>query len=294
MNLNYDITIITLSSVKKLVILILSQFLASIAIAENRELSLWEFGVGALPFRTDNYRGSPQNKWYLFPLVSYTYRGENVEAENGYVRGHILRAGNLTLDLSFSLGLNVNSDADRLRSGMKDLDPTIELGPMVRYYLWRSKDNNQFLNLEMPYRAVYTTNLTYLDHVGYYSIPYLNYLTRARSATAGWATELSVGPQYGSGNFHNHFYGVTSGEATATRQAYRGRRGYSGVSGSVVLSKRLGQVLILPFLRYDYLDGAVYQDSPLFKNRHYTFFGVGLIWYFARSDRAQEAPTMVK
>ncbi len=292
--MNYSAKVLTLVRVKKIFILLLSQCFALSARAEVQELRLWEFGVGALPFRADNYRGSPQNKWYLFPLVSYTYRGANVEAENGYVRGHIFRSGNLTLDLSFSIGLNVNSDADRLRNGMEDLDPTFELGPMVRYYLWRSRDNNNFLNLEMPYRAVYTTNLTYVDHVGYYSIPYLNFLTRARSATGGWAAEFSLGPQYGSGNYHNHFYGVSSGDATATREPYRGRRGYGGVSTGVILSKRIGQVLVLPFFRYDYLDGAVYQDSPLFQNRHYTFFGVGLIWYFARSARAQEAPTMVK
>ncbi len=278
----------------KILFIVLFPIFISVSHAKDQELSLWEFGVGALPFRADNYRGSPQNKWYLFPLLSYTYRGRNVEAENGYVRGHILRAGNFTLDLSFSIGLNVNSDADRLRNGMEDLDPTFELGPMARYYLWRSADNNHFLNLEMPYRAVYTTNLTYVDHVGYYSIPYLNYLTRARSATGGWATELSLGPQYGSGNYHDHFYGVNPRQVTSTREAYRGKRGYGGVSASVIVSKRIGQVLVLPFFRYDYLDGAVYQDSPLFKNRHYTFFGVGLIWYFARSARAQEAPTMVK
>lgn len=262
--------------------------------AENKELPLWELGVGALPFRADNYRGSPQNKWYLFPLISYSYRGRNVEAENGYVRGHIIKAGKFTLDLSLSLGLNVNSDSDRLRNGMRDLDPTFELGPILRYYLWKSEDENHFVNLEMPYRAVYTSNLKYVDHVGYYSIPYIHYLTRARQETYGWAAELTIGPQYGSAGYHHHFYGVNSEDENAERRSYSGKRGYGGTSLGMVISKRLGQFLVLPFFRYDYLDGAVYQDSPLFKNRHYTFFGVGLIWYFARSAREQEAPTMVK
>jgi outer membrane protein len=275
--------------------LLFTLFLAPVALAaKTRDLPLWEFGVGALPFRADNYRGSPQNKWYFLPLLSYTYRGKNVEAENGYVRGHLVRAGKFTLDLSVALGLNVNSDSDRLRYGMRDLDPTIELGPMVRYYLWKSADENHYINLEMPYRAAYMTNLTYADHVGYYSIPYVNYLARPRPATFGWSVELSLGPQYGSGGYHHHFYGVNFCDVRPERPEYRGRRGYGGTSLGLVLSKRLGPVLVLPFFRYDYLDGAVYDDSPLFANRNYTFFGVGIVWYFARSEKGQQAPTMVK
>ena len=59
-------------------------------------------------------------------------------------------------------------------------------------------------------------------------------------------------------------------------------------------NKRIGDFLILPFLRYDYLDGAVYKGSPLYKNAHYTFLGVGLVWYFSHSKDVQTAPTMVK
>jgi hypothetical protein len=52
--------------------------------------------------------------------------------------------------------------------------------------------------------------------------------------------------------------------------------------------------LIIPFFRYDYLDGAVYNESPLYKNANYTFFGVSLVWFFAHSEKKQGAPTMVK
>jgi len=259
-----------------------------------KELPLWEVGFGVLPLRTDHYRGSPQHKWYLFPLPSYVYRGKNVEAENGYVRGHIYKLGNFTFDLSLSIGLNVNSDANHLRKGMDNLDPTFELGPIVRYPLWKAQDGNSLINLEMPYRAVYTTNLQYIDHIGYYSIPYLNYLTRASEKTFGWSSEISLGPQYGSQSFHQHFYGVTTKFVTSERSYYHAKRGYSGTQLALVLSKRVNNILILPFIRYDYLDGVAYQDSPLFKSRHFTLFGIGLIWYFGHSQEKQQAMNMVK
>lgn len=262
---------------------------------DKKPLPLWEAGVGFLPFRTDHYRGSPQHRWYLFPFPAYTVRGKDIEAENGYIRGHIARlSDHLVLDLSFNLGLNVDSDSDSLRKDMRDLDPTFELGPILRYYLWKSRDENHFVNIEMPYRAVYATDLTYIDHVGYYSIPYINLLNKGTAKTWGWGSELSIGIQYGSSGFHNRFYAVDTQDVTNRRKYYHSNSGYSGTQFSMTLNKRYKDFLIIPFFRYDYLDGAVFNKSPLYKNAHYTFFGVGLVWYFAHSSRTQTAPTMVK
>ena len=270
--------------------------LASYLRAETTgDLPLWEAGAGLLPFRADHYRGSPQHRWYYLPFPAYTVRSKNIEGENGYIRGHIKRFNEkLVLDLSFSLGLNVNSQNDHLRQGMRDLDPTFELGPILRYYLWKSKDQNHFLNIEAPYRAVYGTDLTYLEHVGYYSIPYLNLLSKGTPSTWGWGSEFSVGVQYGSKGFHDRFYAVDTKDVTESRKYYHASSGYSGVQFMATFNRRLGDILIIPFFRWDYLDGAVYNESPLYKSAHYTFFGVGLVWFFAKSDKAQTAPTMVK
>lgn len=278
-----------------MLILILVTFLLGSVNASEKPLPLWELGAGVLPFRADHYRGSPQNKLFTLPLVAYVYRGKTIEAESGYVRGHLFRFNEkLVIDMSLSLGLPVNSDANDLRDGMQDLDPTFELGPMVRYYLWKSKDAQHFVNLEMPYRAVYATNLQYIDHVGYYAIPYLNYLSKASPETFGWAVDVSLGIQYGSSGFHNRFYAVNTPDVRPDRKYFKSASGYSGTQLAALVSKRIGNVQVMPFVRYDYLDGAIYKDSPLYKNPHYTMFGVALIWYFAHSENVQTAPTMVK
>lgn len=268
--------------------------LSSQAFAQTKPLPLWEIGAGLLPFRTDNYRGSPQHKWFALPIPAFTVRGKNLEAENGFVRGHIAKFGDFTLDLSVSVGLNVSSGGDKLRRGMDDLSPTFEVGPMLRYYMWKSKSGNQFLNLEIPFRSVYATDLSYIDHVGYYSIPYLNFLTKPTPYTLSFSTETSIGIQYGSSGFHNRFYGVDTKFVTPEREKFHSVSGYSGTQVAFSLAKRMGDVLFVPFFRYDYLSGAVYKDSPLLKNPHYTFFGAAVIWFFAGSEKKQEAPTMVK
>lgn len=264
------------------------------AVQASGDLPLWELGAGLLPFRSDNYRGSPQHNWYAFPIAAYIYRGKDVEAESGYVRGHLIKGENYVFDLSLNLGLNVNSGTDHLRYGMRDLDPTFEVGPVFRYYLWKSKEEDHFINFEMPYRAVYATNLRYIDHVGYYSIPYINWLSKGTPSTFGWTSEISLGVQYGSSGFHNRFYAVEEADAKPWRQPYHSVSGYSGSQFAIVLSKRIGNVVVIPFFRYDYLDGAVYNESPLYKNPHYTMFGLSLMWFFVHSKERQGAPTMVK
>lgn len=257
-------------------------------------LPLWEAGAGLIPIRAEHYRGSPGNKTYVYPLPALTIRGKNIEAENGLIRGHFYKFGKFTFDFSMSLGLGVPSPGNSLRQGMMDLDPTFEVGPMIRYYLWQSKSGNHFINLEMPYRAVYATDLSYIDHVGYYSIPYINFLSRPTPATFGWSSEFSIGIQYGSTEFHDRFYGVNAEFARPNRRRYRAKGGYSGTQLSWAISKRTGDVLFVPFVRYDYLSGAVYNDSPLYKNPHYFNIGAAIIWFFVQSDEKQRAPTMVK
>lgn len=270
-------------------VLFFSQFVFA-----HEPLPLWEAGAGLLPFRANHYRGSAESDWQAFPFPALTIRGKTVESENGYIRSHIARLGPVTLDVSLSVGLNVKSDGDRVREGMEDLDPTFEVGPMLRWYLWKSPLEHHFVNLEMPYRAVYATDLSYLDHVGYFSIPYLNLLSRPTEDTFGWSSEVSIGAMYGSRQFHNRFYAVQMKDVTAVRPYYHAQGGYSGMQFSWVLSKRIGQVLVIPFLRYDYLDGAAFRDSPLVRTNHYFLYGAGLVWFFAASSEKQGAPTMVK
>jgi outer membrane protein len=257
-------------------------------------LPLWEVGVGTLNFRSDHYRGSAEHNYYFWPIPAFIYRGANVEADNGFFRKHFIKNDKYTLDLSISLGLNVDSDHDSLRKGMDDLGPIFEVGPMFRYYLWKSKDGTHFLNFEMPYRAVYATDLKTVQHVGYYSIPYLTLISKASPDTFHFSTEFSAGVSYGSGNYHDYFYGVSENDVTAQRPHYTGVRGYSGFQLAAVVSRRFDNFLVTPFIRYDNLEGVAFQNSPLFKNRHYTQFGVALIWYFQQSSEKQGAPTLVR
>lgn len=279
---------------KKSLISLIGTTLFSTFLFAAEPLPLWEAGIGVIPIRAEQYRGSPGSQTYLYPIPAVTIRGKKIEAENGLIRGHFYQFGKFTLDLSFSVGLQVPSPSDSPRQGMPSLDPTFELGPMLRYYLWQSKSGNHFINLEMPYRAVFSTDLSYIDHAGYYSIPYISFLSKPTDATFGWSSEFSIGIQYGSREFHDRFYGVNREYVRPNRPMYRAHGGYSGTQLSWNISKRYKNFLFVPFVRYDYLDGAVYNDSPLYKNPHFVQAGAAIIWFFSHSSEKQRAPTMVK
>ena len=48
------------------------------------------------------------------------------------------------------------SDQSSARQGMPDLDPTLEIGPLVKVRLWESGDRRRELSLQLPVRAAFT------------------------------------------------------------------------------------------------------------------------------------------
>jgi hypothetical protein len=52
----------------------------------------------------------------------------------------------------------------------------------------------------------------------------------------------------------------------------------------MAISKRYSKVWAGMYLRYDYIGGAVFEDSPLVEQRHAFLLGGGISWIFAQSD----------
>lgn len=263
-------------------------------LAHGSDLPLWEAGGGMVNFRANQYRGAQQFRNFHIPFPAFIYRGASVEADNSFIRKHFIKKEKYVLDLSFTLGLNVNSKDNRLRQGMDNLNPTFEVGPIFRYYLFKSANDLNYINFEVPYRAVFATNLQHLHHVGYFSVPYFNFIFRPRPSTFQWSNEFSVGAMYGSQEYHDYYYGVDPRFMTPSRRQYRPQAGYSGAQLTWVASRRIGDVLFLPFVRYDYLEGVAFKKSPLFENKSYVVFGAAVVWYFYSSNERATAPTIVK
>lgn len=233
-----------------------------------------------LNFWSHHYRGSDQGKMYIWPFPYFKYEGEVIEAETAYVRGTFYKGEKLTLKLSFNVGLSVESKGNKAREGMPELNYTFEAGPMMIYNLWENLDQTYKLTFEMPIRQVHSVDLFSIEPVGFFSIPYLNFVRKPSESFYNWGFELSIGVMYGSRKYHDYFYTVQPQYQRLDRKAYAAKGGYSGTQLALILSKQWEHFLMIPFVRYDILKGVVFRDSPLFKKEYYMALGLASFYTF--------------
>jgi outer membrane scaffolding protein for murein synthesis (MipA/OmpV family) len=240
---------------------------------------LWELGLGAAALHLPHYRGSDQRHDWLLPVPYLVYRGPFLRADREGARAVLFETERVEFDLSLAASLPTRSEDDDARRGMDDLAPTVELGPnlswtLARGAVWR-------VALRAPVRAAFTVESD-PHQIGWTASPNLRF---DLAGVAGGQVGLQAGPVWGSRRYHRYFYGVPASEATADRPAYRAAGGFGGGQATATWTRRLGPFWAGAFLRYDTLRGAVFDDSPLLRERDQLSVGVALTWVFARSGR---------
>ena len=253
------------------------------------QLPLWEAGLGVAGISFPDYRGSDERKNYLLPMPYLVYRGEFIKADRQKVRGLFYKSDRLELDLSINGSVPVKSKDNTARSGMPDLDPTLELGPSLGITLQKSADNHKTLELRLPLRAVIASDFKHVSHQGWLFQPQLSWDFADFRGWQGLNLGVTTGPVFASARYHQYFYGVDNTFATAMRPAYQARGGYAGAQVTTALSKRFSNYWIGGFMKYDSLHGAAFEDSPLTKSKHSFSAGVALIWVFSESKTKVEA-----
>jgi outer membrane scaffolding protein for murein synthesis (MipA/OmpV family) len=263
----------------KFIFIIILFFTFSIFAQEQAEsTSNFEWGGGLLTLVGNHYRGSDQGKVWLFPIPYFTYSSKNIEAEPSFIRGIIFHNEWFSFKLSLILGLNVESTNNYAREGMPNLDYTFEAGPMAIFHLWRSKQEHLFVNFEWPVRESFATNFKYIKPAGFFTVPFLNIIHSPTHSSWNWNSEFSISPMYADEKYHQRIYGVDKDFVRSNRPYYRASGGYSGFQTALVLNKRKDNLLMIPFMRWDYLKGAVFEGSPLVKSKNYFLGGLGLFW----------------
>jgi outer membrane scaffolding protein for murein synthesis (MipA/OmpV family) len=252
------------------------------------EKPLWELGIGISALSFPDYRGSDQSSLYAIPFPYLVYRGEFLKADRHGIRGTFFGSDRIELNLSVGASLPVNSDDNRARQGMPDLQPTVELGPSLDLKLWRTPDRRYQLDLRLPVRTAVTVKGG-MDDIGWVFSPRLNLDIIDVAGLAGWNLGLLAGPMVGSARNHEYFYSVAPQYASAERPAYEAKGGYAGSQFLVSVSKRYPKYWLGAFVRWDTLKDAVFADSPLVKSEDYFAAGVGIAWILGESSTRVEA-----
>lgn len=233
-----------------------------------------EFGLVLVAQAAADYRGSEHYRPYLLPLPYFLYQGPVFKADRDGVRGDFWSGKRLQFNLSVDGSLNGNSDDNEARRGMPELESALEVGPSLNIRL--TGDNFQEgWSLRLPVRAVVTLARDGLDHIGYVFGPRVSW--RQPDAYAGWRTSFTAGALFADRDYHAYFYDVAQPYVTPERPFYRADSGYSGSFVRFTLYKPWHKWRFGVSLRYDYLEGAEFMDSPLVEVEHYSSISFGLV-----------------
>ena len=244
---------------------------------------LWELGAGAGVLHLPHYRGADQSTTWLLPVPYVAYRGEIFKADREGARAVLLDAQRFDVDISASASAPTRSRDNRAREGMRDLKPTVEIGPNLNWTAARGRapGADWKLDLRLPVRAAFSVE-SKSRLAGWIATPNINLDLRTGG---GWNVGLQAGPLFGDRRLHGYFYDVAPSDATAWRPAYRASGGYAGFNVLAGLSRRDGQRWLGFFVKADSLSGAAFEDSPLVRRRNHWSAGVAVSWVFAQSSR---------
>ena len=251
--------------------------------ATDLEKPLWELGVGMSALHFPDYRGSDESGIFAIPFPYVVYRGKIFKADEEGVRGALFDSERVELNVSLGASVPVNSDDNRARQGMPDLQPTVEFGPSLDFNIWRADDRRLSLDVRLPVRVAVTV-LGGMENVGWETSPRIALDVTDVAGLAGWDLGLLAGPIFGTERRHDYFYSVNPRYATPDRPAFDARAGYSGSQFIVSLSKRFSRFWLGAFARWDNLGGAVFVDSPLVMQENYFAAGVGVAWILKESS----------
>jgi outer membrane scaffolding protein for murein synthesis (MipA/OmpV family) len=257
--------------------------------ARAEQLPLWELGAGPAGISFPQYRGSDERTNYVLPAPYFVYRGEFLKADRQRVRGLFYKSEYAEVDISTSGSVPVKSKDNRARTGMPDLDPSLELGPSLSLSLDRSADGRRTLEVRLPLRVVLASDFKRVHYEGWLFQPQLNWDNADFMGTHGLNLGLVVGPVFGSAKYHQYFYKVDPAFATPTRPAYQAHGGYGGTQFIGALSRRFSDFWVGGFVKYDYLRGAAFDDSPLTRSKSGVSAGLAVLWVFAESKTKVEA-----
>ncbi|WP_290661225.1 MipA/OmpV family protein [Aquabacterium sp.] len=245
---------------------------------------LWEWGLGAAALSLPDYRGSDESRGYALPLPYLVYRGKVLKANREGASAQLFNGPRVKLGLNASASLPVSSQRNRAREGMPSLAGSVEIGPALDVHLLQSANGEVRLNFRLPVSGGVTLGHGDMSSTGWQTAPHLNVDVANVAGWSGWNLGALVGPIYADRRRNAYFYDVAPQYARADRPAYAGRGGYAGSQFTAALSKRFDRFWVGAFVRYDTLQGAVFDDSPLVRKKSYLAGGLGMSWVFGQSS----------
>lgn len=244
---------------------------------------LWELVVGALGAYSPDYPAADKNSLHWLALPYVIYRGDLLRlGEDSIAKGVFIDTDYTELNVSLAASFNANSKDNNARRGMPNLDYLFEIGPQLKIKLGKLYGGKT--ELQLPVRAVFSSDFSRVDHRGYLFNPRFYYELN-NIFNSGIDMDSSVGSGFATKKLHEYFYRVEPQFVTATRTAYEADGGYLGSKITLGLSYGItNRVRAYVVGQVGYYGGAENEDSPLFRQKVNSSAYVGFTWSIFQSD----------
>lgn len=240
--------------------------------------TFWKLGAGIGNISANSYPGSNETEAITSPIPYLKIKTDWFDLDREGLHTNWFENTKFRLDFTFDLGLPVDSNKNEIRNGMADLDPVGLIGPMLIYQLEDSQSRKW--QLQLPLAFAYSFDNLEPDSAGWILNPriYFNYLLGKKHT---YEFGFSLGPLYGSSDYHQYYYDVSSAYVTVDRPAYTTQDGFGGYRANFSLTTYRKNIWFGAYLRYQDISEAVFVDSPLVTETNYWFIAVGVSWIFA-------------
>lgn len=248
---------------------------SSITVAETS----WKLGIGLGNVMANSYPGSSQSENITSPIPYLNVKTDWFDFDREGLHTHWFEQTRFRLDFSFDLGLPSESKMGTVREGMADINPAIQIGPMISYRLLKATDSHWHLQLPLLFAG--QLDDTAIDSIGYSIQPRIYFNQQIGKQRYPYDLALSFGLLYASSEYHAYYYDVSASDVTVTRAAFESGAGYGGYRFNLSLTKRFDDYWAGLYLRYHNISDAVFEQSSLVEQQDYWFIAVGISWLFA-------------
>lgn len=236
--------------------------------AQAQQLPVFEAGIAGGGGSVPAYPASSQNNWRGLLVPYVIYRGDILRADDGGVRARTSLSDGIELSASASGGFHAASSDITAREGMPDLDWLGEIGPNLRFILWRGdyEASPARLVVDAPVRAVFSTDWSSISFRGFTFAPDIAY-ERLHLFSRFARLRVAAGLLFGSDRYTSYFYDVAPEYARPGRPAYDSNPGYVGArltfSYRLPLTERISVVV---GGRVENFSGSANAGSPLYRS----------------------------
>lgn len=257
-------------------------FALSCTVQADNNINHWEIGAGVSYFSSPHYLGSDQSSNYILPYPHVILKSDVFNVDRSSIEGKITKSNFFKIDVSFSGRLKVDSDDNRAREGMPDLEYVLEAGPSFKFMLHENVSKNHRISFDLPVRAAIATDFQSAEGIGWKVVPTIHVSNFWRGSQL-WELDTQFRYLYGSEKYHEYFYKVDAQYATADRAEYSNvEQGAGGLELKMRLKTSYKNMVFGVFVLYSDVSSAVFADSPLVVTDTNFSGGVFVSWIFAK------------